>query len=96
LLGTLHHLGRRATQSVEVRDHHDVAGLQAREKSAQLGLLVAMLHAGPLLHDLLASSVGQRTALRGGISVVAWAVTKVADQHGAVPPGEVGLTREPP
>ena len=79
-----------------MRDHHDVAGLEAREQTVQLGLLVALLRAGLLLHDLLASRFDQDAALRFGMCLVAGRVPKVADQHGDVPSNEARSTREPP
>jgi hypothetical protein len=78
----------------KLRNDHDVAGLEAREQTMQLGLLVAMLHAGPLFHDLLASRLGQRAALRGGRTLVSGTVPKVANQHGAMPSDEPWFTWE--
>ncbi len=91
-----YHVGQGAAQAVQAWDYHDIAGLEAREQIMQLGLLVAMLRAGPLFHDLLASRLGQRAALRSGRTFVSGTVPKVADQHGAVPPDEPWFTREPP
>jgi len=90
-MDVLHHLGQGAAQAVQLRDHHDVAGLEAREQGAQLGLSVTVVRVGLFFHDLLASRFGQRTALCGDNGVGAGRVSKVADQHGAVPPGEAGF-----
>ena len=90
----VHHLGQGAAQAVQARNHHDIAGLEAREQIVQLRLLVAMLQAGPLFDDLLASCFGQRAALRGGRNLVAGTVPKVADQHRAMPFDEPWFKQE--
>ena len=64
--------------SGKLRNDHDVAGMEAREQTMQLGLLVAMLHAGPHFNDLLTSRLGQRAALRGGGTLVSGTVPKIA------------------
>jgi len=61
----------------------------------QFGLRVALLRAGPLFHDLLASRLGQGTSLCSGVGLVAGGIPKVADQHGAVPHGEGEVTQKP-
>ncbi len=92
----LHHLGQAEAEAAQVRNYHGVADPQAHEQTVQLGLLVALLRAGLLHHDLLATRFGQRAALRGGMGVVAGSVPKIADQHGAVPTGKAGITRKAP
>jgi len=91
LLGVLHHLGQGSTQAIQVRDHHDIAGLKAHEQIVQLCLLVTMIQVRPLLHNLLATRLGQRTALRRGFGVFAGTGQDVADQHGTMPAGESGF-----
>jgi len=57
----------------------------------QFELLAVAVHIRLLLHDLLASCLGQRRVLRGAVGVVAGTGTDIADQHGAAAPNAAML-----
>ncbi len=84
------------TPAVQLRHNHDVARVDTREQAAECGSLAAVLWAGPLLHDLLASRLGQRTALRGGIVAVTRSDPEIADQHDSAAHDAARFTPEPP